>query len=202
LVQLLRQNAELLPYIYDMQVESFEIQLSSSKTLEELLGVAFRNSGETYIIIDGLDEFEQSERRKTFAWIKTILEATSIGNTPPLKVMVLSTDEKDIKRNLAEALKKRIEDGDVQKDIKSYLGSRFVEVAQKFKISDSASLIQDIAQRANGRFLCLLSGSTLMNTGMFLFAHLVVENLLAQPTRAQFEHELEPDIFPEGLGQA
>ncbi|KAI5820878.1 hypothetical protein BZA77DRAFT_300146 [Pyronema omphalodes] len=187
LAQLLRQNSELLPYIYNMQAESFEIRLSSGKTLEDLLDVAFKNSGETYIIIDGLDEFEQSERRKTFAWIKTILGATSTGSTPPLKIMVLSTDEKDIKKNLLKTLKKRIEGGDVQKDIKSYLESRFVEVAQKFKISDSAFLIRDIAQRANG---------------MFLFAHLVVENLLAQPTKAQFEHELKPNIFPQGLGQA
>ena len=37
---------------------------------------------------------------------------------------------------------------------------------------------------------------------MFLFAHLVMEILKSQPTKVSFRHELEPDVFPNGLGQA
>jgi len=37
---------------------------------------------------------------------------------------------------------------------------------------------------------------------MFLFVHLVMEILKSQPTKVLFHRELEPDVFPDGLGQA
>lgn len=37
---------------------------------------------------------------------------------------------------------------------------------------------------------------------MFLYGHLVFENLLHQPTKKKFLLELQPDVFPSGLGEA
>jgi len=37
---------------------------------------------------------------------------------------------------------------------------------------------------------------------MFLFAHLVMEILKSQPTKMLFHGELDPNVFPDGLGQA
>lgn len=37
---------------------------------------------------------------------------------------------------------------------------------------------------------------------MFLFAKLVTENLIAQPTIHDLQREIHPQIFPNGLEQA
>ncbi|KAF8535606.1 hypothetical protein BDD12DRAFT_854662 [Trichophaea hybrida] len=186
LVQLMRQNDGFLPYIYERQVASYEMTLGTSATLTNLLKVAMGDSGKTYVIIDGLDECEKSERAKILTWLGSV---TTADNRSLIKVAVISTDESDIKRKLSKYLKKKLEPEDAKEDLQIYLNSRVVELQEKFELSDSTckEIVQTILERAKG---------------MFLFAYLTVENLLSQPTKASFKHELQPHVFPAGLGQA
>ncbi|KAF8247263.1 hypothetical protein K440DRAFT_601451 [Wilcoxina mikolae CBS 423.85] len=186
LVHLLRQNDGLLPYIYEQQVSSYEMTLGTSATLTNLLKVAMGDSGKTYVIIDGLDECEKSERAKVLTWMSSV---TTTDDDSTVKVAVISTNEPDIKRKLSKFLKKKLEPEDVKEDLQIYLNSRVVELQEKFELPESTpeAIVRTILERANG---------------MFLYAYLTVENLLSQPTKALFEHELQPHIFPTGLGQA
>jgi hypothetical protein len=38
--------------------------------------------------------------------------------------------------------------------------------------------------------------------GMFLLARLIIDNLLAQETREDFEEEMDSDVLPNGIDQA
>jgi hypothetical protein len=90
--------------------------------------------------------------------------------------------------------------------LKSYLDLRIPELQQKFGLTDTEShgIVQAILQRAKGKHTCPGIRSAIYPEfiGMFLFAHLVMEILKSQPTKVLFHRELEPNVFPDGLGQA
>jgi len=157
LLQLLRQNQDLLPYIYDSQAQSCEVTLSGGTPLEALLCEGLKNSGNTKIIIDGLDECEKPERTKILAWLKSTIGGAHLPDgTSPIKAMVVSTNELDIKKALSKFLQKRIQPADVDVALKSYLDLRILELQQKFGLSDaeSADIVQIILQRAKGKLMC------------------------------------------------
>jgi len=157
LLQLLRQNQDLLPYIYDSQVQSCEVTLSGGTTLEALLCEGLKNSGNTKIIIDGLDECEKPERTKILAWLKSTIGGAHLPDgTSPMKAMVVSTDELDIKKALSKFLRKEIQPTDMDSALQSYLALRILELQQKFSLSDaeSAGIVQIVLQRAKGKLMC------------------------------------------------
>ena len=154
LLQLLRQNEDLLPYIYENQVKSFEVTLSGGTILEDLLCAGLKNSGATQIIIDGLDECEKPERTKILTWLKSTIDGMTLSDgTSPLKAMVVSTYELDIKKNLSKFSKKKIEPKDTQVDLIHYMDLRIPELQQKFELTDAAAadIVRTILQRAKGR---------------------------------------------------
>ena len=156
LLQLLQQNQDLLPYIYDRQVESGAVTLRGGTTLEALLCEGLKNSGNTKIIIDGLDECEKPERTKILAWLKSTIGGAHLpDDTSPMKAMVVSTNELDIKKALSKFLRKEIQPTDVDDALQSYLALRILELQQKFGLSEaeSADIVQIILQRANGNLL-------------------------------------------------
>lgn len=46
------------------------------------------------------------------------------------------------------------------------------------------------------------TGLRLLSPGMFLFSYLVMDNLLNQTTEEELDNELQPGVFPAGLGEA
>jgi len=103
LVQLMHQNDGLLPCIYERQVTGYEMTPGTSATLKDLLKVGMGDSRKMYVIIDGLDECEKSERSKVLAWLGSV---TTADGDPTIKMAAFSTDEPDIKRKLSKFLEK------------------------------------------------------------------------------------------------
>lgn len=152
LLQLLRQNEDLLPYIYEEQVESYNVTLSGGTVLKELLFTGLKSSASTQIIIDGLDECEKPERTKILTWLNsTISQGVLSDGTSPVKAMIVSTYELDIKKALSKFSKKQIKATDIEDALKSYLDLRIPEL-QKFGLSgaEPSSIARIILQRANG----------------------------------------------------
>jgi hypothetical protein len=131
----------------ERQVTGYEMTPGTSATLKDLLKVAMGDSRKMYVIIDGLDECEKSERSKVLAWLGSV---TTADGDPTIKMAAFSTDEPDIKRKLSKFLEKRLETGDIEEDLQIYLKLQVVELKEKFELLDAISepTIQTILERA------------------------------------------------------
>ena len=201
LAQLLGQNEDLLPYLYEQCISSNQVSLVSAQTCEKLLEVSLKTMSKTYVIIDGIDECDSTERKAILSFFTSIIH----GDDSPgrLRGLFVSQAENDIRKLLQNSAALRLTDSHNKSDIEYYTAHWSLKVQQKFELPDATlqyirSAICDGSEGKipNSRVLLLT------DQGMFLFAKLVLLNLWSQPTRQQLYQELQPGTFPKGFEQA
>lgn len=156
--QALKYDKDLLPHFYEKTIDSEDEYLSSYRKAKELLQVALDNSTTPYyIVLDGLDECEEIERRTILSWIQSlnISEPAADSNQPvPEKVHIFvgSTEETDIKKKLSAFAKKRLRKESVRHGLQLYLEKRKDKIRDKFGLSDPelTTIMNDILLRAQG----------------------------------------------------
>jgi|SRR6266536_896765 len=193
--------------MYEKCVSSGEVLLESLSTLKELFETVLRNSTNTFIIVDGIDECEPPERKLFLTFLNGIMSSIEKEGSDSFKVLYISRDEGDIQKLLSKVSRRTITKQDSEEDIKDYTTSQSVEIQEKFEIDDREreNIVSMVCERARGlhsKLHHVKSFGTNLDTGMFLYAHLVMINLLDQTTSQELMNELSPDNFPDGLGQA
>ncbi|KIX07723.1 uncharacterized protein Z518_02377 [Rhinocladiella mackenziei CBS 650.93] len=201
LSQLLHLSRELVPQYHDRLKKNGETILQSQKQAIELLELFFQVSlgqpnhseqadGENrfYVVIDGLDECENNEWCKIIDLFQKITINAEKENYGKLRVMLVSQHLNQIQKALRNASCLSIEPSDNAGDIQDYTQQRARAIQTKFDLSDDDTA--DVVRRTcNGA------------QGMFLYARLVIDNLLDSDTKASFRKELTRD-FPDGLEEA
>ena len=152
LAQLLRQNEDLLPFLYERQASSMEVVLESPRILAEILEVVCRSMEKAFIVVDGLDECEEDERKKILSWLKPTVESTHKENPGCLRALFTSRDEGDIKRLLSKVTMKRVEGQDNYRDIQSYADAWSLRIQRKFGLSDlgKVEISLKVSRKAQG----------------------------------------------------
>ncbi|KAF4628757.1 hypothetical protein G7Y89_g9399 [Cudoniella acicularis] len=177
----------ILNYLHEQCINSGQKFLTSMETSKELLRTCFGTVVQTYMIIDGLDECDKSERKIILPFFASLVEQDDRpGNT---RVLIVSQDEEDIRRHLRSATVLRLNESHNKADIEAYTMRWLEKIMLKFKISTPT---EEHIKTA------VCNGSD----GMFLFAKLVLTNLYDQVSLADLYQELQPDTFPEGFEQA
>lgn len=150
LTQLLNQNQELLPYMYDQCLSSGQASLVSLKLCEELLKIALTAISKTYIILDGIDECTLVERKAILSFFTSIIEADATPGR--LRGLFVSQDENDIKKQLKAASVVRLKDTDNSADIKEYATQWSSEIQKKFELSPNEQkyIISAVCDRSEG----------------------------------------------------
>jgi len=133
LSQLLIQQDHLLPFYYDEGISSGEVSLHSTKLCKKLLRCMLQNIPSAFLIIDGLDECDQNERKLTLEFFNDLINLCDNAKPGKVKLLIVSRDEPDIKKSLALATMVRIGDQDTFQDIESYIVHRAGLVEQKFR---------------------------------------------------------------------
>lgn len=187
IAQLLLQNDTLLPYLHEQCLASGQASLVSSQLCEDILKTCLTTMGTVYIIIDGIDECDFPERKAILSFVTSLVANSA---TPgKLRALFVSQDENDIKKLLRSCTVLRLTDDHNRSDIETYATKRSQEIQEKFQLSDETRrYIVNIVR----------DGSD----GMFLFAKLVLANLLAQLSVEDLSKELQPGTFPKGFEQA
>lgn len=158
-----------------------------------------------YIIIDGLDECDIVERKSVLSFFNSVVEKLDAKDPGKMRVLFVSQDENDIKNALLTATVITLETKDNESDIRSFVRNLTIEIQPTYDLDDHQVeyVIDSTCARAQGTVSPIRSWKYLTQaTGMFLFAKLVMSNLCAQPTRQNFQDEIRPNRFPQGLGQA
>ncbi|TVY27111.1 Vegetative incompatibility protein HET-E-1 [Lachnellula hyalina] len=187
LSQLLNVHDDLLPYLYDQCISSGQVSLVSTQSAVELLRTCLETVPQTYIVIDGIDECEYSERRAILSFFTSLIDNDITPGR--LRGLFVSQDENDIRRLLRKASVLRLTEEHNKSDIEAYASRWLSKIELKFEIPDLT--LQHIKA-------AVLGGCE----GMFLFAKLVLTNLHDQVSRDKLFEELQPETFPKGFEQA
>ncbi|KAF8444436.1 hypothetical protein BDZ91DRAFT_853780 [Kalaharituber pfeilii] len=187
LSQLIKHNKGIISLLWEKMADSGEITLKASNLLVELLEVAMKDSKTSYVIIDGLDECEKTERRKIISTLQSISEAINQQVPGTIRLLFISTNEPDIRRRLSSIVKIQLKPND--NDIRQYTTVWTAKIQKRFRLSDAETdnIIAKVLERAQG---------------MFLYCALVLKNLHDQRSRAQLQQELRPETLPIGLEKA
>ncbi|KAH8800405.1 hypothetical protein F5884DRAFT_863111 [Xylogone sp. PMI_703] len=189
LAQLLRQNQSILPYLYDECLKSAKVTLATSQDCIKLLRTVLQAVPQTFLIIDGIDECDQKERRLILNFFISSITDNSI--TPrKLRGLFISQELNDIKSALHIADVIQLRKDHNESDIRNYAEKWAKRIQERFRV------MPDKAREHIVKLVC--EGAD----GMFLFARLVLENLHAQENLESVYNELHPDTFPNGFDQA
>lgn len=213
LSQLVSQTRDLVPYYYDEGIQSGEVSLKSKKLSEKLLDFAVQNIRKGFVVIDGIDECPSSERKALLEHLTHLIDRCDVAFPGKVRLMVLSREEPDIKKLLAGSEALKITSCDTLEDINTYVKYQANRLESKFSELDTSDLDyirKCVLDRTDGKtssrltlvFSAPLQWSLTEYPGMFLFAKLVTENLIAQPTIYDLQREIHPQVFPNGLEQA
>ena len=166
--QLFHENRALLPVVLAAHKSEPRKMLTSTDYLCRLLKDMIRNIdvGLTYIIIDGLDECEESERHMI---LKTALELSK--DCPTLRLAIASRDEKDISRILKNVAQLILVNTQNDADISWYISSQLDELSRDIQPATPIrgtkqfinALKEPLVHKANGTILPTQSASSFTN---------------------------------------
>lgn len=207
IAQLLLQNDTLLPYLHEQCLASGQASLVSLQLCDDILRTCLTTMGSVYIIIDGIDECDFPERKAILSFVTSLVANTANNATPgKLRALFVSQDENDIKKLLRSCTVLRLTDEHNRSDIEAYASKRSEEIQDKFQLSDERRhyIVKVVRDGSDGESNTHknIPLSALSTLGMFLFAKLVLANLLAQLNVEDLSKELQPGTFPKGFEQA
>jgi hypothetical protein len=153
-VQLMRRQPDLVPFIYEKCTSSGEVILESLALLKELFGSVLRNSTKAFIIVDGVDECDQVERKLILTYLNGLMSSIEDQGNDAFRVLYISRDEGDIRKLLSKSARRTINPRDSEHDIKEYTTSRSLKVQGIFEISDTVreDIVSRVCNRAKGEY--------------------------------------------------
>jgi hypothetical protein len=206
LAQLIRKDTTLVSWFSGKCSSLGRRGLRSPETLEELARFAFNSQRISLVVLDGLDECNPEEIKKTISWFHQGADHTGTGQ---IRLMCIGQRIDILQTMLSSAINISLDNSCHRDDIAKYVTSRTRNIQENFKIEpDTVSqIVPKVTKAAKGIFFNSFLFSRFIyhsnNTpGMFLYAKLVMENLLRQRTREDLMRELEPNTFPKGLDEA
>ena len=220
LAQLLEQNSDVVPYFNSQLLSSTHDPLKRAG-LKALVKKLFEVLNLIYLVIDGLDEIDRSERAEFFDIILPFLKSQRNGDGGrKIKIFISSRREDDIETNIysigsARRKSYEITKVDNRSDIGLYVSCKVQKLQKKFRLDHSRreEISKDVCSRAGGSYdQCHMSlAFTAANPRvsrfdyslvMFLLAKLILDNLMKQTNLEELEEELKPKVLPSKLRDA
>ena len=152
LVQLIQQNEDLLSYVYDACCSSSEVTLDSPSRLKNLVETSLRSCSDCCIIVDGVDECEQTEAKKIIEWFLGFIENIPQHDTATIRLLFVSQRDKVTESLLAKAPVIPLDSKQHQEDIQAYARHWSEKLQRKFGISDglASQISTAVADQAKG----------------------------------------------------
>lgn len=152
IAQLLTQNQDLLPYLFEKASTSGEIVLGSPKSIRETLETALKSSGKVYIVIDGLDECESQEKKAIIQWFQSVVAALPDHESDSIRCLFLSQDDGEVGKGFSKTPAIRIRREDTKEDIQQYINIWSKKIQEKFDLQDSKreDIVAAVVERADG----------------------------------------------------
>ena len=134
--QLLSQIRDMVPYCHDKYLTSGDTTLTSTNLATQLLGLFCQKIPKQYIIIDGLDECDTTERKLLLSTFIKMVDDYDKHDPGKLRVLFVSQHYNDIKKSLQAATVISLEPEDNQGDISLYVDWWAPKIQHKYGLDD------------------------------------------------------------------
>ncbi|KAM5366412.1 hypothetical protein ACJZ2D_010522 [Fusarium nematophilum] len=193
LSQMVEQDDYVLPLCDDKRINGGGDTLANVQTTQNLIEAFAEYNERQYIIIDGLNECEDTEIRQTAGFFMELVAKHDKQSQGKLRVMFLSQPLPDMKKYLPEDKACiTLKSTDNAEDIRTFVKKRLL----KFSQSDGTHAHFNLSQPDKDQIesaICRQSGE------MFLYADLAIKYLLEQPNKAALLDKIRQEILPKGL---
>ncbi|KAF4859793.1 Vegetative incompatibility protein HET-E-1 [Colletotrichum siamense] len=166
-----------------------EVNVRSTKSLEALTLRALEQRQLSFLVLDGLDECAIGEAEATIRWLLSLINEKLDPNSSRLRVIVSGQRNGVLDHFLSSQRTISLESSEHVDDIREYCRHQCARIKTKFNISSALeeSIITKVMEAAKG---------------MFLYARVVLENLLHQTRLSGLKREIKADVFPAGINFA
>ncbi|KAI0530450.1 WD40 repeat-like protein [Xylaria digitata] len=186
LAQLIDRDPTMSDHVFK-QVSCIEgVNLRSTNKLQMLVKAALESYPISYIVLDGLDECAPTEAEKAVNWFLSLKNGGLEDTNAKLRVLFCGQRDGTLDKLLADQPSISLETSRHTEDIRQYCRNFCPRIRERFNIS--ANMEEDIIQRVTNKA-----------EGMFLYARVVLENLLSQTRLSRLREEMEPGTFPQGI---
>ncbi|KAK8876959.1 hypothetical protein PGQ11_001905 [Apiospora arundinis] len=193
LAQLVRQDAALVHVLYEKCCLVTTAEAQSLDTLKSWAAELFKLQTKCTIILDGLDECNHhndgQEARRLLDWFTTDIIPDCSKDGADIRLLCLGQRDGVVDAVLSHFPSICLDSSPLHlDDIRSFTAARASKIAQKFQLEpgDENEIVQMVASSSKS---------------MFLYAKLVMDNLISQGSAAELDEELNVK-FPEGLNEA
>ncbi|KAI0402399.1 hypothetical protein F4802DRAFT_375189 [Xylaria palmicola] len=193
LVQLITRDVGIVPELYNRCCVVNNSEARQLSSLKSWTADLLKSQPECMIILDGLDECNHksagNEARQILNWLTTtvIPDGEKVGSR--IRLLALGQRDGVVDSALSKYPSIRLDAvGSHHNDIYMFARSRASEIGERFGLepAEERTMIEKVTTTAKG---------------MFLYAKVVMDNLMAQGSLAELDQELEVK-FPTGLNEA
>ncbi|KAK3983781.1 hypothetical protein QBC44DRAFT_45029 [Cladorrhinum sp. PSN332] len=188
LFQALQEDPSLRPILLNSDVSDRRTPSKEVHFIKDLVCTVFRSLGPLFIVLDGLDEIEESSRTTL---LNTSLEIQK--SCPETKVFISSRAEHDISTQLKDKTVQIRLDHNNEEDIRTFVMVEGEELIRKIKL-------QGADVQACSKVRKSLEILVQKSAGMFLYAKLVMFVVKYERSPSRIQHEIE--TIPKGLDKA
>lgn len=194
---------DVMAYFDEQRRHGGEVNIYKEQTIRKLTEIVCRGGGQTYLVVDGIDECSPDDRKSTLTFLNNLVRDADENDPGKLRLLVMSQSEPDIKRFLNSPAELLLQKEMNSADIKGFV----VQHTQAFEDLglelDNIEIVQrNICLNAAGISDFSVTRLELTEIGQFLYAKLVLENLCASTTLSELREELQDSKFPRGLSEA
>lgn len=203
--QLLLENEALQPVLHEHYINNYRKLTSSVDFLRENLINVADASGYVYIVIDGLDEVERTNRVEL---LKSLLDA--VQSTPRVKLLVSSRKEHEISSMMKDkASSIRVNEHNaaeiaqfVETETHGWLSRFRARRRSEDLLAQLESSLKEIPAKSMGKAAVtpLSKISKRLFLGMFLYVRLVLQVVMKKDTIGKALREIQH--LPNGLREA
>ncbi|KAM0247081.1 hypothetical protein ACHAP5_004361 [Fusarium lateritium] len=190
LEQLISQNTTLSGQLFDDLSDIEGENLRKTERLQHLVKEALETSRVSFMVLDGLDECPKDEAEKTVEWLLSIFQEQSAGST--LRIIFSGQRDGVLDRLLKPYPSISLDASTTPAhthDINRYCAEFCTRIQQEFDVSPELQheILTKVTEGAQD---------------MFLYARVVLHNLMNQATLSDLKKELQPGTFPKGIEDA
>lgn len=143
LMQAVTWRPELMSYFDEQRLNGGEPTIFKEQTAKKLANLVFRDGGQVYLVIDGIDECSPDDRKSILSFLSTLVREIDQESPGKLRLIVISQNEPDIGRALVNATELQIGKQLNGDDIALYVETYTRRIGSKFGLDqDEVSALQ------------------------------------------------------------
>ncbi|UPL00409.1 hypothetical protein LCI18_011343 [Fusarium solani-melongenae] len=195
LKQLIHQEDIAADYMRERWSSASESDMTSLPVLQELVQDCLATQQGGTVVLDGLDECEDErntcqEPEMIIDWVHEKLISAARLQGYPIRVLMSSQHVDFLEEKLAKHPSIRLDqDAGHLHSIQAYAQSKASRIQERFSLTDSKR--DSIAEKVSAS-----------SNGFFLYARVVLGNLLEQCSESELNEELDTQNFPKDLEAA